>query len=64
MHATTFSEEIICHAQDFWLFATTILGYCHDLNDRVSENISDEKLTIQSGNGYLPPPRGLVICPT
>ena len=27
MRATTFSEEIICHTRDFWLFATTILGY-------------------------------------
>ena len=53
------------------LFATPmIFGYlpqlfwviCHTLNDRVSENISDEKLTNQSWKYYLPPPGGLVIC--
>ena len=48
MRATTFSEKLFATPMIFGYLPPLFWVICHTLNDRVSENISDEKLTNQS----------------
>ena len=48
MRATTFSVKLFATPMIFGYLPPLFWVICHTLNDRVSENTSDEKLTNES----------------